>query len=199
MDFSQDPYYVFQEDLRPGERLLWTGQPNPNRLLTAADGCMIPFSLMWGGFAFFWEAMAIGAFLKAGGMGIIMVLWGLPFCAVGAWLIFGRFFTLRSQRKRTYYGVTDQRLLFVTLGRNRQMQYIPIDRDLNVQKTARTDGTGSLAFGDKQMPAWVATAAMSRRTGAQIPAFTEIREVDEVARIIDRQMAVLPQPARATS
>lgn len=200
MDYVSDPYQVFQDDLRPGERLLWTGQPNPSRLLSAGDVIMIPFSLMWGGFAFFWEFMAIKLNLKGGtGPGIIMPIFGLPFCAIGFYLIFGRFIFLANQRKRTYYGVTDQRALFVTLGRQRSSQYVTFDRQLNVQKSIRGDGSGSIIFGNSQMPTWaVSMMARNQNTAAQIPTFAEIKDAAEVAALIDKQLAALPSvPASA--
>ncbi|MEA2553823.1 MAG: hypothetical protein QOJ65_1999 [Fimbriimonadaceae bacterium] len=192
---AADPYTVFQEDLRPGERLLWTGQPNPNKLLSVADVFMIPFSLMWGGFAFFWEAMAIGMYLKTPnfGPGIFFPLFGLPFCAIGFWLIFGRFITLYNTRRRTYYGVTDQRLIFVTMGSQRGSQFIPIDHELNMQKSVRPDGSGTLTFGNTQVPAWASNLPMRRQSAAQIPQFAEISDLPNVAAIIDRQQAALPK------
>lgn len=187
---------MFQDDLRPGERLLWTGQPNPGRLFSAADGCMIPFSLMWGGFAFFWEFMVVSQYLKSGAkVPIIMPLWGIPFCLVGAYLIFGRFFALRYQRLHTYYAVTDERLIILVAGKQRKVQYILLDKDLSVQKSVRADGSGSLIFGTTQMPSWMINAAASRQGASQMPAFTEIAEVDEVASLIDRRQTASLQSA----
>ncbi len=34
--------------------------PNPNKIFHSADWFMIPFSLLWGGFAVFWEARVLG-------------------------------------------------------------------------------------------------------------------------------------------
>ena len=45
-----------RSELARNEKLLWSGQPRGGIKFRAADALMIPFSLMWGGFAVFWEA-----------------------------------------------------------------------------------------------------------------------------------------------
>jgi hypothetical protein len=58
--------------------------------LRRADALFIPFSLMWAGFAFFWETMAI-----RGGAPFFFWLWGIPFILIGVWITVGRFFGMR--------------------------------------------------------------------------------------------------------
>ena len=53
--------------LDTGETLLWSGQPKQGVRLQAGDIFLIPFSLMWGGFAFFWEASVLGLVPSARG------------------------------------------------------------------------------------------------------------------------------------
>jgi hypothetical protein len=66
---------------------------------------------MWAGFALFWES----AVLSSGGP-VFFKLWGIPFVAIGLYIVFGRFL-LKSQRKlRTAYGITKQRALVATSG-----------------------------------------------------------------------------------
>ena len=70
---------------------------------------MIPFSLMWGGFSFFWEYEAV----KSGGP-LFFDLWGVPFLLVGLYMIVGRFFYEAMLRSRTYYGLTNQRVIIIS-------------------------------------------------------------------------------------
>ena len=44
---------VFESDLLRDEEILWFGQPDPSILLTKLDVFLIPFSVLWAGFAFF--------------------------------------------------------------------------------------------------------------------------------------------------
>jgi hypothetical protein len=107
---------LIQRELNSSERLLWTGAPRQGVRLRPSDAFMIPFSLLWGGFAIFWEYTAIRQSMVHGGgtPSIFMALWGIPFVLMGLYLIVGRFFADAFQRARTGYAVTDQRILVLT-------------------------------------------------------------------------------------
>ncbi|WP_340644779.1 hypothetical protein [Phenylobacterium sp.] len=95
-----------QPYLMAGERLTWTGQPPAGLMLGARDLFLIPFSMMWGGFAIFWESNV----LRSGAPGFF-ALWGVPFVLIGLYLIFGRFFVDAWVRGRTSYALTNGRAL----------------------------------------------------------------------------------------
>jgi hypothetical protein len=104
-----DAYLELQPYLRPGERLLWSGRPDPTVWFTAADVFLIPFSIFWSGFAIFWE---LG--VSSSGGPVFAEIWGIPFVVIGLYMIFGRFFYKQYRKKRTCYGITDQRALVVS-------------------------------------------------------------------------------------
>jgi hypothetical protein len=135
--------------LGPGERVLWAGRP-PQRLLMLymGDLVIIPFFLFWTGFACLWEAVAIGGVLAGGmdGPGLCMPLFGLPFVAIGVFMLGGRFVGDTLGRRSTHYALTDRRVMIVTGRRNQNLISVPLDKIDNVGMTIHRNGTGTLSF-----------------------------------------------------
>jgi hypothetical protein len=178
--------------LDPGERVLWAGRPETGLKLRPHDALMIPFSLMWGGFAFFWEAMAlamtfgVGFATRDAGAGAMMVLfplWGIPFCVVGAYMIFGRFFADARIRARTLYGLTPSRVVIVSGLFSSQIRSIPLGQLGELTVTEGRGGRGTLTFG-RQFSPW------GRRRQAP-PAFEFVEDVREVDRLVRQAVAAL--------
>jgi hypothetical protein len=129
-------------DLLSGERIIWTGEPSEPRLLRPEDAFLIPISLLWGGFAIFWEANSI----SMGAPGFFD-LWGGVFVLIGLYFIAGRFVVRAIAQRHARYTVTDLRVVIAggVTGRGEHASYLsslqpPVIRE-------RGDGTGDLAFG----------------------------------------------------
>ena len=99
--------------LRPGEQLRWVGQPDPKVRFAPADVFLVPFSLLWGGFAIIWEWQVL-----ANSESILFALWGIPFVLVGLYFIVGRFIYKKHRKLRTVYGLTDSRAIVSTSERS---------------------------------------------------------------------------------
>lgn len=94
--------------LTPGERILWRGAPDPSVIFSAQDLYLIPFSVLWLGFAIFWEH---GVAKEGWSFGVI---WGVPFICAGVYIVIGRFPVKVWTRLHTSYAVTDLRAVEVT-------------------------------------------------------------------------------------
>ena len=100
IDFDARP--IIEHELGSVEKLLWAGRPCQGFVFRPVDAFLIPLSLMWGGFAVFWE----GSVLVMGAP-VFFTLWGIPFVLVGCYLVFGRFYVDAWQREKTSYGLTN--------------------------------------------------------------------------------------------
>ena len=133
---------LLQSHLSKDETLLWAGQPCQGLFLTPSDAFLIPFSLLWGGFAIFWEASVIAA-----GAPFFFKLWGVPFVLVGLYMIAGRFFFDARQRASTQYGVTSERILIITSGRFTKIKSLALQTLAEISLHLKPDGSGTIIFG----------------------------------------------------
>jgi hypothetical protein len=136
----------FQSYLLTAERVLWSGQPKQGLALSGKDALLIPFSLLWGGFAFAWNAGVWFAPFgddTGAGSGLFFKLWGLPFLVVGIYLIFGRFLHDAYLRKQLVYAVSDRRVMIL---RGARFSSLDVNRLPRLDLDEHRDGTGTLAF-----------------------------------------------------
>jgi hypothetical protein len=178
-------------ELESGERLLWSGRPG-SRWLYPQDAVLIPFSIMWGGFAIFWEASVLS---NSGARdSVIFPLWGVPFVLAGLYLMVGRFFARRWMRKRTLYAVTDQRVISITpsLLHGERSTSVWFGSYPPVEKRLARDGRGTLRVGSFPLTGrWIAAdpswpGARSATTNAVVLA--DIENAREVYSSIRHQL-----------
>jgi hypothetical protein len=132
--------------LLPGERVVWSGFPDHRRIFSAHDFFLVPFSLLWGGFAIFWELTAWNLGTSEDPGTLLFRLWGIPFVVVGMYMIFGRFIVKRFVRRRTIYAVTDQRVIVLRRVAGTRIDTGPIHALPAVSATIKTSGYGSIDF-----------------------------------------------------
>ncbi len=165
----------FDSFLDRGERLLWCGQPKQGVRLQAGDVFLIPFSLVWGGFAIFWEASVLGLTglghprtAHSGhnaGAPLFMALWGIPFVVVGLYMIFGRFFIDAALRNKTWYGVTDRRLIVLKTLFTRNVSSFDYATLTNLNLVERGDRSGDILFGTPGPMAGLSNSSWPRSNG----------------------------------
>jgi len=132
--------------LGSGEVLLWSGQPRTGIVFRPQDAYIIPFSILWCGFAIFWETMVIKQ-----GAPFFFMLWGIPFVLIGLFFVFGRFFADAYTRGKTFYGVTSERIIISRGFFTQQLKSLSLRTLTDVSLTQKSDGSGTITFGSSNM------------------------------------------------
>ena len=153
MSYQVTDQYTVREKLTPylasGETIQWVGQPDPTKLVTSADKIMIPFSVIWCGFAIFWEVMSLVGPISSQDAGPslwIFPLFGIPFVLIGLYMLFGRFIAKKYMRQRTYYAVTNQRVMALVELKKPRMNSLFLSALPTINVNSEGTGSGSLVF-----------------------------------------------------
>lgn len=141
---NQELKKELKQHLDLGEILVWEGKPEQGIKLQKIDILMIPFSLMWGGFAFFWEYMALSASAP-----FFFKLWGIPFVLVGIYLIIGRFFYDAKRRENTFYGITKDRLIIKSGIFSTEISSLNLDNLSGLTLIEYGGGDGTIVLGNE--------------------------------------------------
>jgi hypothetical protein len=139
---DSDAYLAVSRVLEAGESLIWSGVPRRGLVLRSSDAFLIPFSLLWGGFAVFWEASVI-----AGGAPLFFALWGVPFVLVGFYVVIGRFFVDARIRANTAYGLTNRRAIIISGIMTTSIRSLPLSTLSEISMNERRDGSGTVCLG----------------------------------------------------
>jgi hypothetical protein len=152
---------ALERELDSEETVQWhgwqLGRLNPRHFLGYV------FAVPWTVFSLAWTGIAATAVLASDQIGFGLFAWafplfGLPFIAVGAWML-SRPFVPLWERGRVLYVVTNRRVLKLSIGRELAIKTVSADRIGLVQRSERADGTGTLSLairigkdsdGDKQ-------------------------------------------------
>lgn len=189
LPIDQDSLGAIQSELTPGESVLWAGRPATGIVFHKEDAYLIPFSLMWGGFAIFWEMGVTGHWgtqRSNASPPVFFMLWGVPFVVIGQYLIWGRFFYTAWKKKRTHYAVTTRRVIAVQDGWRRQTASTYIDTLPTLIKDGLSGGSGTLRFAQSQ-PMWSTNRGWGVWDGmaiGSVPVFRDIPDVDSVYRLV---------------
>ncbi|MCL9999740.1 MAG: hypothetical protein NBV68_10175 [Erythrobacter sp.] len=137
---------ALERELQAGETVEWHGwqlaQIDPKHFL------IYVFAVPWTAFALAWTGIAATAVAGGGVEELGFVAWafplfGVPFIAVGAWMLSRPFLPL-WERGRVLYVVTASRVLKLAIGRDLTIDTAPADRIGMAQRRERPDGSGWL-------------------------------------------------------
>ena len=130
---SQNNEYDFARGyFLPDEYELWRGKSkgmDPHQMIT-----MIPFVLFFLGFAIFWT-------ITASNVGGAFGFFGLPFIAVGIYLVFGKGII----GKKTYYVITNKKIYRSQAGR---VDMVDLANLPPMRVVGHQNGAGSIYFGE---------------------------------------------------
>ncbi len=173
-----------RRNLLPGEKILWEGEPYKGVVLRPIEAFLIPFSLLWGGFAVFWNVGVWTTDQKISDFPF--KLFGLPFLVAGLYFTFGRFLVDMRMRRNLRYAVTDRRVLIFK--RNTSMsKSIDIKRIPTLELNERADGSGTIRFGPATSMFDGRNFGIWQPTSDATPQFIRVQNVRSVYDLVQKQ------------
>lgn len=158
------------------EYIVWTGHPDPAVVFGPQDLLLVPFSVLWAGFAVFWELGVVSS-----GAPLFFRLWGVPFVLIGAYITVGRFFVKRWTASRSTYVLTNRRAVAVLPRKTVELRMpgpaVTVRRSRN--GTHATVGFGSSISG---RGGWW----LSGTTTAHEVEFRDVANPDDLLRALDQ-------------
>lgn len=116
--------------LDPDEYILWQGRPDGGLHLKGSNLLISGLGVGFIAFSFFWIAMAFSfPGTQSNPLGWLFPMFGLPFVAVGLWLVFGVHVVDVRKRRRSIYALTNKRALIGTDFGTRRLKSHPISKD----------------------------------------------------------------------
>jgi hypothetical protein len=189
---SMPPSPEITATLDRGERVIWSGQPRQGLMLRGMDAFAIPFAAVWTSIPLFGAVMT----MRGPKGDAFAILPALLFVVIGLYLLIGRFFVDAAQRRRTFYALTNERILIVSGLWSRDVRSLSLRTLGEVGVSTRASGQGTISFGRSAygafaIPGWPGTKRYLP------PMFEMIPEVAAVAKLIrDNQRAANGAPER---
>lgn len=180
-----------KRELATGERILWQAQPDPGRMKIVFT--MWLFAIPWTAFSLAWTGIALGAYLSVfgteqahiGWWGWFFPLFGVPFIAVGVWMLSRPIVALLDAR-HSIHALTSERLLTLTARKQRSVKSVSLRKLGPVSRKESADGWGSLS---------VETGSSVDSDGDRVTDRFEITAVPDVARLERLINEIRPQMA----
>jgi hypothetical protein len=130
--------------LDSGEELIWAGQPKQGITFGWADIFLVPFSMLWSGMVFFMLFTVIRSNTP-----LMVYFFLIPFILVGIYILIGRFIFDAESRKRTIYGITNERIIIISGVFRTSIQSFSISTLSNISITEKSDRSGTILLGNE--------------------------------------------------
>src|SRR5687767_9095305 len=170
-------------ELRPGERIVWIGQPIPGRFARKSIG-MVLFGIPCTAISVFWM-IAAGSMSAQESDGardsfdFFFPLLGLPFLLGGVAMLCSPFW-MRRQARRTAYVITDQRALILHARgwRGLALRSFEPEHLTTLRRRPNRDGSGDIIFARR----WIRTDEGNRFAHIGFFAIANAEQVENLIR-----------------
>ena len=136
--YKDQDYQWARPYLDADESVQWRGKPEKLHLLDATDLYIIPFSLLWAGFAVFREISVIRE-----GAPFFFPIFGGFFVLIGLFMVFGRFLYKAWMLNTIAYAITDKKVL---IRQKREVKVLRKQALPAISLKKYRDGTGTIAL-----------------------------------------------------
>jgi len=132
----------FSDELNNGEVIEWCGKPQQGFYIKKEDTLDFLFSTFFGGFL-----LATSYRLILGGPPFFIIFIGILIAPFGIYMMIGKYFFQKWQRKKIFYAVTNQRII-IKYGIDTQNTKTILIKELSdINVNIRKNGKGVIAFG----------------------------------------------------
>jgi len=177
---DQESFQKLKPELDGSERLIWAGRPKQGLLFRSSDLFLIPFTLLWCGFAIFWEYSVVGEPRAP----IFFPVFGGVFVLIGLNMVVGRFFVDALARRKIVYGVSNTRVLIVGGILARTSRSISLKTLGELSLAEHGDGTGTIVFGTVPTGPWGYLGPRGMSMKSQVPQFERIDQARATYNVI---------------
>lgn len=203
---------VFKNDLLQNEYIIWSGKPELSVRFTKSDIFLIPFSLFFCLFAFFFEFVAITGVINFVAIGdkrniistMIFSIFGLIFIYYGYYLSFGRFKYKKRKNSNTYYALTNMRALILNNVEKKILKSKEINTLKNVLVFGKKNNIGSIFWGSSVISKnlnfnqkFYGNSGLDffidKFFTGEVFVFYDVENVDNVAKLIESISGILQQ------
>jgi Bacterial PH domain len=133
---------IIKSQISSNEQICWVGRPKQGFFFRPSDAWGIPFTLLYFGFLAF-----LSFHFWSSGSDLFLKLFGIIFIIFGLYFLIGRFFVDLLQRKKTFYGITNERIVIVCGVFSQETKYIDLEGLTETSIEENPNGYGTITFG----------------------------------------------------